>query len=286
MSEANASDPLFDSPDKATGFRLERHGPLAELILARPERHNAFDAELMLGLLGCLDELVHEQPRPHALLLRAEGKHFCAGADLDWMRSQVHADFDPSSFEKNREDARVLARLMQTLDELPFPTIALVQGAAYGGALGLVCACDIALAADNARFCLSEVSLGLVPAVISPYVVRAMGMRQARRYMLSAEPFDAITACRLNVAHQLMPATQLLTEGRLLALRLCRNGPRAMLETKRLLAAIEDQVGQRHEEQTVETIARVRVGLEAQEGMQAFFDKRPPNWRPRFKDET
>ena len=283
------SDPLCNDP--LAGCRLERHGPLVELVLARPARHNALDADLMQELLDCLDDLAHRhgQPlaeRPHVLLLRAEGRHFCAGADLNWMRNQLNGDFDPSSFEKNREDARVLARLMQALDELPFPTVALVQGAAYGGALGLLCACDIVLASDDARFCLSEVSLGLVPAVISPYVVRAMGMRQARRYMLSAEPFDAITACRLNVAHRLCAPEKLLSEGRALGMRLCRNGPQAMKETKRLLAAIELQPGHQHEEITVETIARVRVGLEAQEGMQAFFDKRPPNWRPRFKDET
>lgn len=283
------SDPLYNDP--LAGCRLERHGPLVELVLARPARHNALDADLMQELLDCLDDLAHRhgQPlaeRPHVLLLRAEGRHFCAGADLNWMRNQLQGDFDPTSFEKNREDARVLARLMQALDELPFPTVALVQGAAYGGALGLLCACDIVLASDDARFCLSEVSLGLVPAVISPYVVRAMGMRQARRYMLSAEPFDAITACRLNVAHRLCTPDQLLSEGRALGMRLCRNGPEAMKETKRLLAAIEHQPGHQHEETTVETIARVRVGLEAQEGMQAFFDKRPPSWRPRFKDET
>ncbi|MFM5161611.1 enoyl-CoA hydratase-related protein [Aeromonas rivipollensis] len=283
------SDPLCNDP--LAGCRLERHGPLVELVLARPARHNALDADLMQELLDCLDDLAHRhgQPlaeRPHVLLLRAEGRHFCAGADLNWMRNQLNGDFDPSSFEKNREDARVLARLMQALDELPFPTVALVQGAAYGGALGLLCACDIVLASDDARFCLSEVSLGLVPAVISPYVVRVMGMRQARRYMLSAEPFDAITACRLNVAHRLCAPEKLLSEGRALGMRLCRNGPQAMKETKRLLAAIEHQPGHQHEEITVETIARVRVGLEAQEGMQAFFDKRPPNWRPRFKDET
>ncbi|WP_429030363.1 enoyl-CoA hydratase-related protein [Aeromonas media] len=283
------SDPLYNDP--LAGCRLERHGPLVELVLARPARHNALDAELMQELLDCLDDLAHRhgQPlaeRPHVLLLRAEGRHFCAGADLNWMRNQLQGDFDPTSFEKNREDARVLARLMQALDELPFPTVALVQGAAYGGALGLLCACDIVLASDDARFCLSEVSLGLVPAVISPYVVRAMGMRQARRYMLSAEPFDAITACRLNVAHRLCTPDQLLSEGRALGMRLCRNGPEAMKETKRLLATIEHQPGHQHEEITVETIARVRVGLEAQEGMQAFFDKRPPSWRPRFKDET
>ena len=283
------SDPLYNDP--LAGCRLERHGPLVELVLARPARHNALAADLMQELLDCLDDLAHRhgQPlaeRPHVLLLRAEGRHFCAGADLNWMRNQLQGDFDPTSFEKNREDARVLARLMQALDELPFPTVALVQGAAYGGALGLLCACDIVLASDDARFCLSEVSLGLVPAVISPYVVRAMGMRQARRYMLSAEPFDAITACRLNVAHRLCTPDQLLSEGRALGMRLCRNGPEAMKETKRLLAAIEHQPGHQHEEITVETIARVRVGLEAQEGMQAFFDKRPPSWRPRVKDET
>ncbi|MGS3141660.1 enoyl-CoA hydratase-related protein [Aeromonas sanarellii] len=283
------SDPICNDP--LAGFRLERHGPLIELVLARPERHNALDADLMQGLLECLGDLAHchGQPlaeRPHVLLLRAEGPHFCAGADLNWMRKMAGGDASPGAFDRNREDARVLAHLMQALDELPFPTLALVQGAAYGGALGLICACDIVLASEDARFCLSEVSLGLVPAVISPYVVRAMGMRQARRYMLSAEPFDAITACRLNVAHRLNKPAQLLAEGRLLALRLCRNGPEAMKETKRLLAAIEDHPGRQHEEKTVETIARVRVGLEAQEGIQAFFDKRPPTWRPRFKDEA
>ncbi|TFF79131.1 crotonase [Aeromonas taiwanensis] len=283
------SDPLCNDP--LAHFRLERHGPLIELVLARPARHNALDADLMQGLLDCLDDLAHchGQPlaeRPHVLLLRAEGPHFCAGADLNWMRKMAQGEFDPSSFDKNREDARVLSHLMQALDTLPFPTVALVQGAAYGGALGLVCACDIVLASDDARFCLSEVSLGLVPAVISPYVVRAMGTRQARRYMLSAEPFDAITACRLNVVHRLCHPDQLLSEGRAMALRLCQNGPEAMKETKRLLAAIEAHPGPQHEERTVETIARVRVGLEAQEGIQAFFDKRPPSWRPRFKDET
>ncbi|MCR3948870.1 enoyl-CoA hydratase-related protein [Aeromonas caviae] len=281
------SDPLFNDP--LAHFRLERHGPVIELVLARPARHNALDADLMQGLLDCLDELAHGQPladRPHVLLLRAEGPHFCAGADLEWMRKMAGEAFDPRAFDKNREDARVLAHLMQALDELPFPTVALVQGAAYGGALGLICACDIVLASENARFCLSEVTLGLVPAVISPYVVRAMGMRQARRYMLSAEPFDAITAYRLNVVHRLSQPDQLLAEGRAMALRLCRNGPQAMKETKRLLAALEGRPGHQHEEQTVETIARVRVGLEAQEGIQAFFDKRPPTWRPRFKDEA
>ncbi|MDU7779419.1 enoyl-CoA hydratase-related protein [Aeromonas caviae] len=281
------SDPLFNDP--LAHFRLERHGPVLELVLARPARHNALDADLMQGLLDCLDELAHGQPladRPHVLLLRAEGPHFCAGADLEWMRKMAGEAFDPRAFDKNREDARVLAHLMQALDELPFPTVALVQGAAYGGALGLVCACDIVLASENARFCLSEVTLGLVPAVISPYVVRAMGMRQARALMLSAEPFDAVTACRLNVAHRRCPPDQLLAEGRAQALRLCRNGPQAMKETKRLLAALEGRPGHQHEEQTVETIARVRVGLEAQEGIQAFFDKRPPTWRPRFKDEA
>ena len=281
------SDPLFNDP--LAHFRLERHGPVIELVLARPARHNALDADLMQGLLDCLDELTHGQPladRPHVLLLRAEGPHFCAGADLEWMRKMAGEAFDPRAFDKNREDARVLAHLMQALDELPFPTVALVQGAAYGGALGLVCACDIVLASENARFCLSEVTLGLVPAVISPYVVRTMGMRQARRYMLSAEPFDAITACRLNVVHRLSQPDQLLAEGRAMALRLCRNGPQAMKETTRLLAALEGRPGHQHEEQTVETIARVRVGLEAQEGIQAFFDKRPPTWRPRFKDEA
>jgi methylglutaconyl-CoA hydratase len=267
------------APD--AGFRLEQTGPLAELVLCRPARHNAFDKALIQGLLGALRELADRtEHSPRALLLRAEGKHFCAGADLDWMRDLSHADV-----EHNREDARQLALLMQTLDELPFPTLALVQGAAYGGALGLICACDIALASDDARFCLSEVGLGLVPAVISPYVVRTLGQRQARRYMLSAEPFDAITACRLNVIHQRFSPDALLEEGRALARTLCQNGPAAMADTKALLDKLAHLPASQHQALTVDTIARVRVGAEAQEGMQAFFDKRPPAWRPECKEK-
>lgn len=261
-----------------TLFRIERHGPLAELILTRPERHNALNAALITGLQEALDDLghAHGQPiaqRPHALILRAEGAHFCAGADLDWMRSLAHRDF-----EHNREDARQLARLLHTLSRLPMPTLALVQGAAYGGALGLIAACDMAIAAEEARFCLSEVRLGLVPAMISPYVVRAIGLRQCQRYMLSAEPFDAITACRLGLVHETAHGSALLQRGRHLAERLCQNGPEAMKETKRLLGHLALDPD-RFEQICVDTLARVRVTPEAQEGMQAFFDKRPPRWR-------
>lgn len=276
---------LPGSPGAVTpdaGYRLEQRGPLVELVLCRPARHNAFGKALIQGLLGALRELASRtgENRPRALLLRAEGKHFCAGADLDWMRDLSHADM-----EHNREDARQLVLLLQTLDELPFPTLVLVQGAAYGGALGLICACDIALASDDARFCLSEVGLGLVPAVISPYVVRTLGLRQARRYMLSAEPFDAITACRLNLIHQRHSADTLLEEGRALARTLCQNGPAAMGETKLLLDKLASLPTNQHQALTVDTIARVRVGAEAQEGMQAFFDKRQPIWRPDPKEQ-
>ncbi|QCG48501.1 enoyl-CoA hydratase-related protein [Aeromonas schubertii] len=260
------------------GLRVEQHGPVAELILCRPERHNALDERLIEQLQEALEDLghAHGQPierRPHVLILRAEGAHFCAGADLNWMKSQAHSDF-----EHNREDARQLARLLHTLHTLPMPTLALVQGAAYGGALGLIAACDMAIAAEDARFCLSEVSLGLVPAMIAPYVVRAMGGRQAQRYMLSTEPFDAITACRLGLVHETARTTELLTQGRQRAVRLCQNGPEAMKETKRLLAHLSLDPAL-YEEITVDAIARVRVGKEAQEGMQAFFDKRRPAWR-------
>lgn len=259
-------------------FRLERCGPLAELTLTRPERHNALNAALISQLQAALSELghTHGQPlgqRPHALLLRAEGESFCAGADLDWMRNLAHTDF-----EHNREDARQFARLLQTLSSLPIPTLALVQGAAYGGAVGLVAACDLAIAAEGARFCLSEVSLGLVPAMIAPYLVRAMGLRQCQRYMLTAESFDALTACRLGLVHETASPQALLHRGRLLAARLCQNGPQALKETKRLLAQLALDPAT-YEDLCVDALARVRVGAEAQEGMQAFFDKRRPGWR-------
>ncbi|MCF1439873.1 MAG: enoyl-CoA hydratase-related protein, partial [Shewanella sp.] len=169
---------------------------VASLILSRIDKHNAFDEVMINEMHTALETLADSSCQ--LLVLKAQGKHFSAGADLNWMRKQASMDL-----AQNLVDAKQLASLMHKLDTFPCPTLALVNGAAFGGALGLICACDIAIATPAASFCLSEVKLGLIPAAISPYVLRAMGERQARRYMLSAEKFDADTALSLGLIHEL-----------------------------------------------------------------------------------
>ncbi|EKT4485931.1 enoyl-CoA hydratase/isomerase family protein [Shewanella algae] len=245
---------------------------VSSLVMNRPQLANAFDEMMIAELIDALESLARD-PACRVLLLKANGKHFSAGADLNWMRKQAAMDFDD-----NLKDAAELARLMATLDQFPKPSLALVQGAAFGGALGLVCCCDIAIATPKASFCLSEVKLGLIPAVISPYVRRAMGERQARRYMLTAERFDAEVAKTLQLVHQV--ADDLEAAAAPLIESLLGNSPQALNWCKQLISDI------RHgliDEQTLaltgEAIARIRVSAEGQEGLNAFFEKRPPNWQ-------
>ncbi|MCL1125595.1 enoyl-CoA hydratase-related protein [Shewanella surugensis] len=248
------------------------HHGVGELILNRVDKHNAFDDVMiaeMIQALGYFSAAADCQ----LLILKAEGKNFSAGADLGWMRRQATMDF-----EQNLNDANQLAQLMSTLDDFPKPTLALVQGAAFGGALGLICCCDIAIASSRARFCLSEVKLGLIPAVISPYVVRAMGARAARRYMLTAETFSADTAQKLQVIHDINDSLDLAAVSIITALK--QNSPQAMAWTKTLVKRLEDgQINQATRDYTSERIARIRVSDEGQEGLNAFFDKRAPHWK-------
>lgn len=244
------------------------------LWLNRPAINNAFDDRLIAQLTVALEQAAADDS-VRAVVLGGRGKHFSAGADFHWMQRMV--DLDHAG---NVADALALARLMRTLHALPKPTIALVQGAAYGGALGLVCACDIALAADNATFCLSEVKLGLIPAVISPYVVAAMGTRQAARWFLTAEAFDAVRAREIGVVHDVVAASELQQGAEKLLATLLGNGPQAVLAAKRLIRdvagrAIDDGLLQL----TAERIAAIRVGAEGQEGLRAFLEKRTPAWR-------
>ncbi|BDM65147.1 gamma-carboxygeranoyl-CoA hydratase [Shewanella sp. NFH-SH190041] len=248
---------------------IQQNG-VATLTLCRQDKHNAFD-EVMIGeMIAALDSLA--QAHCHLLVIKAAGKHFSAGADLNWMRKQAAMDF-----ATNLADAEALASLMHKLDTFPHPTLALVNGAAFGGALGLICACDIAIAAPNARFCLSEVKLGLIPAAISPYVLRAMGERQARRYMLSAETFDAQTAVSLGIVHQL--AEDIGAAGQAMTTQLLGNSPQAMQWCKNLIRHQQDGcITAETLAYTSEQIARIRVSEQGQEGLNAFFDKRQPNW--------
>ncbi|NVD08059.1 gamma-carboxygeranoyl-CoA hydratase [Vibrio sp. JPW-9-11-11] len=254
-------------------FTLEPNG-LAYLTLNRPEQANAFNAQMITELLDAMDFLA-TQPSARGLMLSGEGKHFCAGADIDWMRSM--ADKDHSS---NLTDAYQLATLMHTLDTLPLPTLALVQGSAFGGALGLICCCDMAIASDDARFCLSEVKLGLVPATIAPYVIRAMGNRQARRYMLSAEMINASSALSLGLVHHIASAPAAKNEAQQWLENVAQHGPEALRMTKALCQHCDHHmINESLIQYTSDLIAQVRVSAQGQEGLNAFLDKRAPNWQ-------
>lgn len=258
-----------------TGFQYlscALNNGVGEMVLNRADKHNAFDEVMISEMIAALDSFASNDDC-QVLVLKANGKNFSAGADLNWMRKQAKMDF-----EQNLADANELATLMHTLDKFPKPTIALVQGAAFGGALGLICASDIAIANERASFCLSEVKLGLIPAVISPYVVRAMGQRASRRYMLTAERFSAEQALKLNVIHEISDDLEAAAAPIIAAL--LSNSPQGMAWVKTLLSRLEDGVIDDDTlRYTSERIARIRVSNEGQEGLNAFFDKRSPDWK-------
>ncbi len=257
----------------SANLTVAREGAVARLRLDRPALHNAFDDALIAGLTDALQALGRD-PTVRAVVLEGAGASFSAGADLNWMRGMAAA-----SEEVNREDSLRLARLMRTLDELPKPTIARVQGAAFGGGVGLVACCDIAIAAQEAKFGLTESRLGLLPAVISPYVISAIGARNARRYFATAEIFDAAEALRIGLLHQVVPADGLdAAVDRQLAL-LLKAAPFAASDAKRLVretAAATDR--DRLDQDNAALIAALRVSPEGQEGLGAFLDKRPASW--------
>lgn len=247
---------------------------VAVVTLNRPEVHNAFNDAVIADLTRTLRGL-GEDARVRAVVLRAEGKSFSAGADLGWMQRMAGY-----SREENEADAMALAELMRTLDRLPKPTVAAVQGAAFGGGVGLVACCDIAVASEKATFCLSEVRLGLIPAVISPYVVAAMGERASRRYFLTAERFGAVEAHRLGLVHEVVPADGLEQAVAAVLARLKEGGPSAQVAAKDLVFA----VSRRPADETVirdtaVRIAAIRASEEGREGLAAFLGKREPSWR-------
>jgi len=250
-----------------------REGPVARLRLNRPELHNAFDAMLIAALTGAL-EAVAQDDSVRVVVLEGEGPSFSAGADLNWMRGMAAA-----SEEDNRTDSLALARLMRTLDELPRPTIARVHGAAFGGGVGLVACCDIAIASADARFGLTESKLGLLPAVISPYVLDAIGPRQARRWFATAEIFDAETAQEIGLLHQVVAedALDAAVQGQIDLL--LKAGPHASAQAKSLVRRVAfERDRDRLDHDNAALIARLRVSGEGQEGLGAFLDKRKPRW--------
>ncbi|RZA19135.1 MAG: enoyl-CoA hydratase/isomerase family protein [Lysobacteraceae bacterium] len=254
-------------------LHLHRDGPVARLRMTRPQVHNAFDAELIAELTATLQEVATDGAL-RVLVLEAEGASFSAGADLNWMRGMAAA-----SEAANREDSLALARLMRSLDELPKPTIARVQGAAFGGGVGLIACCDIAIGVPQAKFGLTESRLGLLPAVISPYVIVAIGARNARRYFATGELFDADEALRIGLLHDVVNATALDTAVHRQIDLLLNAGPIAGAKAKTLVRDVCAHAdGAKHDADNASLIARLRVSPEGQEGLSAFFDKRKPRW--------
>lgn len=255
-----------------TEVSIDNRG-VATLTLNRPEVHNAFDDKMIAELIGILDNLAADDT-VRILVLKANGKNFSAGADLNWMRAMADKDY-----QQNLDDADELAELMHKLDRFSKPSIALVQGAAFGGAIGLVACCDIAIAADDASFCLSEVKIGLVPAVISPYVMRALGERQSRRYFITAERFSANTALDLGLLHQVVANEQLENTADGFIQNLLQNSPAAIKAAKTLIHNIYNRkIGNNVIAHTTQAIAEIRVSEQGQEGLTAFLNKRKPNW--------
>jgi methylglutaconyl-CoA hydratase len=246
---------------------------VATVTLNRPDVRNAFNDEVIAELMGVFVEL-GERSEVRCIVLAGNGPAFCAGADLNWMKRMASY-----THEQNVDDARSLATMLRVLYKCPKPTIARVQGDVYAGGMGLVAACDIAVSVDTANYCLSEVKLGLIPATISPYVIRAMGARAAHRYFLTAERFPAAEAHRLGFVHEVVKAGELDAKVNELAQALVTAGPRAGKACKEL---VHDVAGREIDhvlvEKTVKGIADIRASDEGREGIQSFLGKRKPSW--------
>jgi len=245
-----------------TALRVEREGPLLRVTMARPDRRNAFDAALIAELTDAFSNVGDAR----AVVLAGEGPSFSAGADVEWMRSSIELSYD-----ENVADALRLRAMLDAIDGCPAPVIARVQGHALGGGCGLVACSDVVVAHPDAQFAFSEVKLGIVPAVISPFALAKIGSSAARRYFVTGERFDAATALRLGLAHEVTPELDAAVEA--VAGELLSAGPAAARAAKALarapLAADE----------TARLIAERRTSEEGQEGLRAFLEKRPPRWR-------
>jgi methylglutaconyl-CoA hydratase len=246
---------------------------VAAVTLNRPELRNAFNEQAIAELALAFDELGRIDT-VRAIVLAANGPAFCAGADLNWMKKMAGY-----SHSENQEDAMRLADMLRTIYLCPKPTVAKIQGDCYAGGMGLVAACDIVVASEVAHFCLSEVKLGLIPATISPYVIKAMGEQAARRYFLSAERFDAQEARRIGFTHEVVAAEQLDATVTGIVNNLVNNSPNAVREAKALVREIVGQpVNDALLADTAGRIAAIRASLEGREGVASFLEKRKPSW--------
>lgn len=254
-------------------IRVNAQGPVARVTLARPELHNAFNDEMMAELTAAFATL-GAAPGVRMIVLDAEGKSFCAGADINWMKRMVGY-----TIEENVADANVLAKMLRTIRECPRPTVARVHGATFGGGVGLVAACDMAVATAESMFCLSEVKLGIVPAVISPFVLEKIGAGPARRYALTAERFDGREAHRIGlVSHAVNQLAELDPWIEQIAASVSGNGPAAVAACKRILSRVAGQGWDDVQAFTTRQIAEIRVSPEGQEGLKSFLEKRKPGW--------
>lgn len=244
------------------------------VTLNRAEKHNAFNDEMIAELTACFNQ-VEQDSEARVMVLAANGKSFCAGADLSWMRRMASY-----SYAQNKADADALATMFKTLYRLRLPTIARVQGAAFGGAVGLIACCDMAVANKLSKFCLSEAKIGLVPATISPYVIEALGPRVAKRYFTTAEVFSSRRARRLGLISETVSEDALDDTVAELVSHILGNGPRAVEQGKALVSKVAYQpIDDELIDATSQLIANVRVSEEGQEGLGAFLEKRSPSWR-------
>jgi len=249
---------------ESSPLRVERDGELLRITLARPDRRNALDAELIAALTAAFSDVGDSR----AVILAGEGESFCAGADVEWMRAAAEL-----SYEENVADSTRLRRMYEAVDHCPAPVLAPVQRHALGGGIGLVCCCDAVVAADDAVFAFSEVKLGIIPAVISPFAIVRIGQSAARRYFVTGERFDAAVALRIGLVHEVVPPDALEAAVDRIVAEVLTAGPEAAQHAKRLvLDAPLDGL------ETARRIAERRTSDEGQEGLRAFLERRKPGW--------
>jgi len=253
---------------------ITHEGPVMRIALNRPALRNAFNRDLIAALTGAFTDAARRRST-RAVVLSAQGSAFCAGADLAWMRGMAE-----NTWEENRADAQALADMLWTVYSCPLPVIARIQGDCYAGGVGLAAVCDVRIAAKSAQFCLSEAKLGLLPATIGPYVVRAMGASAAGRYFVSAERFDAARAAAVGLVHEAVEAEQLDATVQDIVDAIAANGPEAVKACKKLVRDVAGQdITPALRADTAQRIADIRASAEGREGVLAFLQKRPPSWR-------
>ncbi len=271
MNDASLSTSA-DQPGGYHHLRLKRRGATAVVTLARPEVHNAFNARLIAELQAVFAHLAADDA-VRAVVLQGEGRSFCAGADLNWMRSSL--DF---THDENVADALKMADMLAAIDDCPCPVIGRIHGAALGGGVGLTAVCDIAIATEDARFGFTEARLGIAPAVISPFALRKIGVSHARALFTTAERFDAARALHIGLIHRVVPAADLDAAVAETLAAIGQNSPAAVRAAKRMARAVASLPADEARQLTAATIAGLRVSPEGQEGIRAFLEKRSATW--------